>query len=90
MALRVGYVIADKADLSLNTAYAFLADFEDAPAGGQDPGDLCEVYAMLNLPGRLPIRRIDILSADLVPDPDLSIQPTPAEPLLDACGGHNW
>lgn len=50
VALRAGYIIAERADVSLNAAYAFLGDFYDAPAGGKDPDNMYEIYAMLNVP----------------------------------------
>lgn len=50
-AVRVGTKIAEKVDVSLNGAYAFLGDFYDAaPGGGQDPDNMYKVNFMINVP----------------------------------------
>lgn len=49
VALRVGYKIAEKVDVSLNGAYAFLGDFYE-PASGDDPDNPYKLYAMVNIP----------------------------------------
>lgn len=50
IAVRMGYKIAEKFDVSLNGATAILGDFFDAPAGGDDPDDPYKVYVMANIP----------------------------------------
>lgn len=49
-AVRVGHKFAEKVDVSLNGAYAFLGDFYDAAPGGQDPDNMYKVNFMINVP----------------------------------------
>lgn len=49
-AVRVGHKFAEKVDVSLNGAYAFLGDFYDAAPGGQDPDNMYKVNFMVNVP----------------------------------------
>jgi len=50
VAARVGYKIAEKFDVSLNGAYAFLGDFFDSASGNNDPDNPYKLYLMANIP----------------------------------------
>ncbi|WP_429886163.1 hypothetical protein [Geoalkalibacter halelectricus] len=50
IAARVGKVFADKFDVSLRGAYAFLGDFYDTPANNNDADDLYTVALMARVP----------------------------------------
>jgi len=48
---QVGMIVADKVDISLRGAYAYLGDFYDGQAaGGRDPDNLYKVTAMIHVP----------------------------------------
>ncbi len=51
LAVKVGYKIADKVDVSLRGAYGMLGNFYDKQAAdGEDPDDLYKLIAMVNVP----------------------------------------
>jgi hypothetical protein len=51
LSAQIGMIVADKVDISLRGAYAYLGDFYDGQAaGGSDPDDLYKVTAMIQVP----------------------------------------
>lgn len=50
VAARVGRKIAEKVDVSLNGAYAFVGDFYDSATPGQDPDNMYKLNFMVNVP----------------------------------------